>query len=295
MNTTQRDQWIDGVLVEVMKALMGDDKLRAALVFKGAWILNFHLGENRHSMDIDAAAEPMWAKAMENLDAEEAYLGKYLPQAVTRHFEKQSPVRFALEKIKITRNPPQHPRNWDMIQVSLTIKDSLNPTVRGLPAVELEVSAPESYGTEAVETREFLGVPAQVYALHRIAGEKLRAYLTSLPEYRRKMEGSVGRERAVRVKDLFDIARILKARPISYEEFWTRAAAEFRLACASRYVDCESATTFKQAWEQVRARYNEDRHLAAVPFAEVEEALDQVLAFFSQSAFFPLRFTLPPL
>lgn len=295
MNTTQRDQWIDGVLVEVMKALMGDEKLRAALVFKGAWILNFHLGENRHSMDIDAAAEPMWAKAMECLDAEEAYLDKYLPRAVTRHFENQNPVRFALEKTKITRNPPQHPRNWDMIQVSLTIKDSLNPTVRGLPAVELEVSAPETYGADAVETRDFLGVPAQVYALHRIAGEKLRAYLTSLPEYRRKMEGTIGRERAVRVKDLHDTARILKARPITDLDFWTRAASEFRLACASRYVDCESANTFKQGWEQVRARYTEDRHLASVSFAEVEAAIDQVLAFFSEMDVFPLQFTLPPL
>jgi len=67
------------------------------------------------------------------------------------------------------------------------------------------------------------------------------------------------------------------------------------LACASRYVDCESANTFKQGWEQVRARYTEDRHLASVSFAEVESAIDQVLAFFSQMDVFPLQFTLPPL
>jgi hypothetical protein len=38
------------------------------------------------------------------------------------------------------------------------------------------VPAPETLGPNAVETLEVQGIPARVYALHRIAGEKLRAY-----------------------------------------------------------------------------------------------------------------------
>ena len=107
--------------------------------------------------------------------------------------------------------------------------------VRGLPMLEIDVAAPETLGPDAVETITVKGIPARVYALHRIAGEKLRAYLTSLPAYRRKMQGG---DREFRVKDLHDIARILRARPVSDAKFWTEASHEFQLACESRLVDC---------------------------------------------------------
>jgi Nucleotidyl transferase AbiEii toxin, Type IV TA system len=113
MNPLNRERWVNEVLREVMTALMHDDSLRQALVFKGAWILNLHLGESRHSMDIDATAEPGWVREMGSLDKQEEFLREHLPKAVRRHFERQNPVRFTLEDAKFERNPANlHPRGW---------------------------------------------------------------------------------------------------------------------------------------------------------------------------------------
>jgi hypothetical protein len=89
MNPLQRERWVSEVLREVMTALMHDESLRQALVFKGAWILNLHLGESRHSMDIDASAEPGWVKEMGSMKNQEAFLREHLPSAVRRHFEPE--------------------------------------------------------------------------------------------------------------------------------------------------------------------------------------------------------------
>jgi len=293
MNPQQQDRWVAEVLREVMTAMMHDEALSAALVFKGAWVLNLHLGEFRHSMDIDAAAEPGWVEEMGCLDKQEAFLREHLPRAVRRHFERQNPVRFTLEEAKFNRNPADlHPRGWDMLCVKLVVRDHRMANVLGLPPAKLEVAAAESYGPDAVEMCDFLGVPAWVYALHRIAGEKLRAYLTSLPEYRAKMRGG---DRKFRVKDLHDLARIVHHRPLKDTDFWAKAMREFRLACESRYVDCAGPETFKQDWAEARLRYEQDRHLTTVPFPEAEAALDEVSAAFARMGVFPLAFSTPPI
>lgn len=291
MNQTQRERWVNEVLREVMAALMHDEALQQALVFKGAWILNLHLGENRHSMDIDATAEPGWVQEMGSLDNQETFLREHLPRAVHRHFERQNPVRFTLEDATFERNPPVlHPRGWDMLQVKLEIHDHSLTHTRSLPRAELEVAAAESYGPDAVEWRDFLGTPARVYALHRIAGEKLRAYLTSLPDCRAKMQGG---SREFRVKDLHDLARIVRQHPLEDGGFWEKAMREFNLACESRLVDCAGLETFQQDWAQARLRYEQDRHLTAIPWAEAESALKQILAGISAKARFPWIFEVP--
>ncbi|MEZ5386845.1 MAG: nucleotidyl transferase AbiEii/AbiGii toxin family protein [Prosthecobacter sp.] len=292
MNSLQRERWVDEVLAEVMMALMHDEALCQALIFKGARILNLHLKDSRQSMDIDATAEPAWADAMGSLEAQEAFLDGRLARAVQQHFESHDPVRFTLENAKISRRPSNHhPRGWDMLCASLLVKDHSKAHMRSLPAIELEISAVESYGSDAVEQRNFLGVSANVYALHRIAGEKLRAYLTSLPEYRAKMHGGT---REFRVKDLHDLARIVRHRPLTDTKFWLKAMQEFRLACESRLVDCSDPETFKQAWAQARQRYEQDAHLIPIPFEEVEVALDGILTLFSAKGVFPLLFPLVP-
>jgi len=159
--------------------------------------------------------------------------------------------------------------------------------VRGLPMLEIDVAAPETLGPDAVQTITVKGIPARVYALHRIAGEKLRAYLTSLPAYRRKMQGG---DREFRVKDLHDIARILRARPVSDVKFWTDAGHEFKLACQSRLVDCRGLESFMENWSQVRERYETDKSLDRVSFDEAEHALKTVVGLIEKQGIFPLEF-----
>jgi hypothetical protein len=169
----------------------------------------------------------------------------------------------------------------------IAVQDNSLAGVRGVPMLQIDVAAPETLGPHALETFSVRGIPARVYALHRIAGEKLRAYLTSLPAYRRKMQGG---EREFRVKDLYDIARILRARPVSDAGFWTEAGYEFKLACQSRLVDCLGLETFMENWSQARRRYETDASLRNVSFDEAEHALKAIVGLFEKQGNFPLEF-----
>ena len=63
-------------------------------------------------------------------------------------------------------------------------------------------------------------------------GEKLRAYLSSLPAYRKKLDRP---GEAIRAKDLYDITRILQREQLPGSTgFWKAALAEFRVCCESR-------------------------------------------------------------
>lgn len=293
MNPQERARWVQAVLREVLQAAIDAPELREALIFKGAWILNLHLHDDRQSMDIDAAAGPEWVGRHPDLAEQETFLGERFPVAVRRRFEHQNPVRYTLDAVRVERSPPnRHPRGWDMFRVHLTISDRQNPGVRALPAATIEVSAPERLGPHAIEERVIGGETARIYSLQRIAGEKLRAYLTSLPAYRHKRGGG---EREFRVKDLHDMVRIVRARPTSDRPFWREAAVEFKMACASRFVDCEGPAVFRQEWAQARIRYEQDRQLTRIPFEAVDAALNDILAVFVAEGVFPMSFEAPPL
>src|SRR6266853_946918 len=221
MDRETQVQWISEVLNEILIAVIASEPLRNALIFKGARILNFHLGESRQSLDIDSNMAPELVASTPDLGEQASFLEEQVPLALRRHFERQNPVRFKLGMVSVTRQPSKgHPRGWNAFLLMIEVQDNRRARVRGLPVLQIDVAAPERLGPDAVETLKIQGIPARVYALHRIAGEKLRAYLTSLPAYRQKMQGG---KRAFRVKDLNDIARILRARPASNLDFWTKA------------------------------------------------------------------------
>src|SRR5258708_16318237 len=206
------------------------------------------------------------AASIPDIVAQASFLEELIPPALRRHFERQNPVKFELGKVNVVRQPPKgHPRGWDAFLLRIEVQDNRRAGVLGLPKLQMDVAAPETLGPVAVETLNIQGIPAKVYALHRIAGEKLRAYLTSLPAYRQKMQGG---ERAVRVKDLNDIARILRARPASNLDFWTKSGHEFQLACQSRLVDCRGLESFIENWPLVRERSEVCECWRSMPFDE---------------------------
>ncbi len=288
MNSESRDDWINEVLNEVFIAVITSEPLRNALIFKGARILNRHVGNSRQSLDLDSNMAPELVASTPDLGARASFLEEHIPPALRRHFERQDPVTFTLGRVTVDRKPPKgHPRGWNAFRLRIKVDDNRLSTVRDLPPLEIDVAAPETLGPDAVETLDFQGVPAKVYALHRIAGEKLRAYLTSLPAYRRKMQGG---ERAFRVKDLQDIARIVRARPASKTDFWSNAGHEFQLACQSRLVDCRGLESFMEDWSLARGRYEVDRSLQNVSFGEAEQALTIVVGLIERQGIFPLEF-----
>jgi hypothetical protein len=291
MNSPERNRWLNGVIQEVLIAVVAHPPLRAALVFKGARILNLHLGTERQSLDIDSNLCPEFIREHAGLEEQQIWLKKEMASALRKHFESQSPVRFTIQGIEVRRNPPKipHPRNWDAMVVVVKVSDEKFRGVLGLPNVEIEIAAPELLGPKAVTELSIQGHTLRAYALHRIAGEKLRAFLTSLPAYREKMKGGT---RAHRVKDLHDLARILASRPIQDDGFWRDSAAEFRLACESRLVDCVGLDTFLQGWEASRTAYTSDATLNTIPFSEAEQALRKIIHRFVEFGVFPLEFPL---
>jgi hypothetical protein len=56
---------------------------------------------------------------------------------------------------------------WNAFLLRIEVQDNCVAGVRGLPLLEIDVPAPETLNVQ--------GIPARVYALRRIAGEKLRA------------------------------------------------------------------------------------------------------------------------
>lgn len=291
MNEERRKQWMDEVLAEILCAISAYGPLRQALVFKGARILNLHLGTPRRSLDIDSNLRVEYQREMPDLAEQTAWFEDHLKRAIHNHFENQEPVRYQLDAVQVEKNPEAepHPRGWDGWLATIRITDQRVRSVRSLPALKLDIAAPEDLGPDAVCELPMGEITVNAYALHRIAGEKLRAYLSSLPAYRRKISS---RQRPVRAKDLHDLARILEARPIANEEFWLKAAHEFKLACESRLVDCEGPATFHANWDATRAAYESDPALTSIPWADAEQALSTILDFFSRHPVFPLRFPL---
>ena len=288
MNRASRDQWINQVLDEVFVAVVASEPLRNALIFKGARILNLHLGDSRQSLDIDSNMAPELVASTPDLAAQADFLQEHVPPALRRHFERQNPVRFTVGRVLVEHQPAKrHVRGWDAFRLRIEVQDNSLPGVLGLPKLEIDVAAPETLGPNAVVTLDIQGFPARVYALHRIAGEKLRAYLTSLPAYRRKMKGG---KREFRVKDLHDLARILRSRPASDTDFWAKAGREFKLACESRLVDCCGLETFMEDWPLARQRYEADASLLAVAFSDAEQALKVIVGLIEMQEIFPLAY-----
>lgn len=292
MKPDERNEWSDHCLQEILQAVGSDAELKDALVFKGARILNLHLGTHRQSLDIDSSLDVGFHDSMPDRDAQADWFREKLGQAVRSHFEGQDPVRYVLDGISVRKNPkgPPHPRGWNGLVAEMNISDGLLRNVRNLPSLELEIAAPELLGPGAVCELEIDGFSLHAYSLHRIAGEKLRAFLTSLPAYRRKMSS---RERIHRAKDLHDIVRILRSEPITARPFWEQAAGEFMLACESRYVDCGGLATFQEDWDATRVTYLDDPSLARIPWEEVGEALTAVVGFIGDLGIFPLIHPLP--
>ena len=292
MNPIDRDEWIDGVLSQVILALARNAQLRAALIFKGARILAMHLGDDRKSLDLDSNLAPIESLNGINREDAAAFLQDNIRKAVDQYYETQNPVRFQVDNVKVRVKPSMaHPMGWVGYEVLISLRDSVHLEVKGLPPIPVEVATMEPLGQEAVvELPLEAGVSVKCFALHRIAAEKLRAFLQSLPPYCAKFKRPF---RAPRVKDLYDLAQIMRANAIGESKFWDAVSTEFVLACKSRKVDCDGIDSFREAWTDTKEQYESDRSLGRIPLGEAESALVQIVRYLERHNIFPLHFPLP--
>ncbi len=293
MNPDEAENWKEELLIEIFLALSKHQPLQTMLVFKGARVLNELLQTvGRRSLDIDSNLLRSFVDSTPDRKQQQANLEKELSIAITRHFEGQSPVKYSLERVSIKPQPPKnHPYGWDAYHVKVSVIDHTRPGVRGLPSLTLDVAAPEALLEDSIAPLRLGSETILAYTLERVAGEKLRAFLSSLPQYREKVKKP---GEAVRVKDIFDIARIARQRPLDNNEFWSKAGKEFRLACEFRFIDCLGIDSFEQDLATTQSAYENDPTIPnEISFNDAWQTIREVTAFLEANAIIPFEFPLP--
>ncbi|WP_162258367.1 nucleotidyl transferase AbiEii/AbiGii toxin family protein [Frateuria sp. Soil773] len=293
MNPAQRQAWIREALDMAFQALASWPELRDKLVYKGGRVLALRLGgEQRASYDLDANLLLAFAIKHPDRNEQAEMLRDLFTQAIQAHAETQDPVRYELVDVRVKHRPrADHPLGWNAFEVVVKLRDFMNEGVQGLPNIEFDVAAPEELGTHAVAPLGVGGDTVFAYTLERIAGEKMRAFLSSLPSYRHKVKKPGD---AVRAKDLYDVTKILGVHPIGEVDFWKAAAEEFHLACASRYIDCTGIGTFAEDIDVTRSTYETDATLPKdIVFDAAWHAIEDIVRFWEAQRVFPLRFPLP--
>lgn len=294
MNSQQSKHWKNEVLGQVLSAFARHPPLRAILIFKGARILNLRLGEElRQSLDIDSNLDISFTATHSSLVEQQAYLQHESMAALQHFFQRQDPIRYEVQSVRVEQKPADgmHPFGWTGFMVVANLGDRKHPGVRGLPRIELDVASPEQLSVRAVSELAVDDHTVLAYSLERIAGEKMRAFLSSLPAYIDKIGRRIDSRR---VKDLYDLARIRRRHAITDMTFWLNAGEEFRAACQSRFIDCDGLATFSDGLAATRLLYDRDSALShSIPFEEAWDTISQVVTFFERHQLVPFRVPLP--
>ncbi|MXY66430.1 MAG: nucleotidyl transferase AbiEii/AbiGii toxin family protein [Gammaproteobacteria bacterium] len=290
MNRADAEDWKEEVLLEIFESLLTHAPLQSVLVFKGAHVLNERLQEpGRRSLDIDSNLLQGFVQSTPDRTTQQEILERELQLAISRYFQSQSPVKYSLQTIHVKPRPPRlHPRGWDSYDVRISIIDHTRPRVLGLPSITLDIAAPEALGQGSIAPLRMNEATVWAYTLERITGEKLRAFLSSLPAYRTKVTKP---GEAVRVKDVFDIARIRRVRSLDDHEFWIAAGKEFQVACKSRLIDCLGLQSFEEDLDTTRSSYENDPTLPkSIDFDEAWNAIRDIVVFLESIHVIPFEF-----
>jgi hypothetical protein len=294
VNKGQQNRWKCEVLDMILMAFADHPPLHDILIFKGARILNLRLGEeSRQSMDIDSNISVGFASAHSEPADQQAYLKKECEAALNPFFQKQDPVRYELRSVRSEMKPTdgKHRFGWTGFVLNVAVHDHRKSSVRGLPVLKIDVAYPEKLGEHAVSELSWQGHSINAYSLARITGEKLRAFLSSLPAYAEK----IGRTSySVRVKDLYDVARIVRENTVRENHFWKVVGDEFLLACKSRYVDCIGLDTFAENSDQTKNLYENDPTLPKdIAFDEAWSSIRQITDLLNDFKITPFERPLP--
>jgi hypothetical protein len=293
MNRRDSDRWQSEILDEIFAALAAGKELAECLVFKGARVLSAILHGGRQSLDLDSNLLRQFAEKFPDRELQRSFLEQHIRRAVVNRFESQDPVKFELRGIAVkpkSREP--HPMGWDGFEVKLNIHDLTRPGVKSLPSIEIDVAAPEELLATSLSELRVGESSALAYSLTRIAGEKMRAFLSSLPAYRIKLKKP---GETVRAKDLYDLARIHRAHDFDDTKFWKTAAQEFRLACRSRFIDCSGLDTFMEQWQVTSQTYAQDPTIPKdINVDEARRTLEAVVTFMLDDGVIPFDHPLPP-
>ena len=294
MNNDAQRVWKAAALTEVLRAIAQSETLCARLIFKGGRILHRRLGrEARQSYDLDAALTQAFVAEFPEREAQRRAIHDELTSSLARYFARVDPVQFTPRDVRVVLKPRDaHPQGWNAFEVQIRLVDLALQRGQTPPTLTIDLSAPESLGPKATATMDVDGHQVTAYTLERIAGEKLRAFLSSLPTHRAKFAKPGN---AVRAKDLYDLACIATAMPLSNSVFWDTVALEFGHACASRHVDCVGIASFAEQFEVTRAAYEGDATIPKdIPFDVAWSAVREIVSRFAATGAVPRSYPSRP-
>lgn len=293
MNPDHANKWKDALLDEILEAISTSTFLAETLIFKGARVLARHIPDvARQSLDIDANCTQEFVDNFPDRAEQARRLEAGFHAAIRRKFESQNPVTKSLEYVRVLPQPPRnHPRGWNAFEVAIRVIDASLSSPKSVPTLRLDIAAPESLSEHSTQEVEVGGRRLRVYSLERIAGEKLRAFLSSTPAHQEKIQRTGG---ALRVKDLYDLACIVRNTPLTETDFWNKVAAEFRTACESRFVDCDGWATFSAVTDIAHGNYDKDPTLPkALPFESAWPAVQTIVQHLERTGTTPFAFAMP--
>lgn len=294
MDRRSQEQWNHDALDVVFAALARSRTVAGRMVFKGARVLNRRLGNNdRQSLDIDANLTQQFLAEHPDPEARRSVLANEIGLALEYHVADFESGRYGVESVTLELKPEKqnHRHGWGGLVAHVRLRDARHEHVIGLPTLDIDIAAPENVGAQGAGPLQIDGAVVSAYTLERMAAEKLRAFLQSLPAWNAK---TGLRARAVRVRDLYDLMRIHKARPLGDRAFWSTVGEEFRLACESRAVDCEGMASFEQEIDVTRASFGGD---ATIPkdwtFDEIWSVITAIVERLTSEGSIPVSFPLP--
>ena len=291
MNEAQQKQWKDETINHILIALSRNENIRNCLIFKGAIILNLLLNTTRLSLDLDSNLDIEFAHKFPKRKDQKKFLHEKIQQALTNYFEDQNPVRYEINQLGVEANQEiADPKGRNAFKINITLIDHENSDIRGLPRLIIDIAAPESFSKISLIDLPIENNTIKAYSLERITGEKARAFLSSLPTYRNKISKS---PRAVRVKDLYDLSRIIKKKQINENEFWKKAGEEFHLACKSRFVDCKGVESFMENWEVTKDTYEKETIIPSdIGIDDVKNNLFSIINYWEKIRIIPFNYRL---
>lgn len=293
MDISQQNAWRREALDMVFRALASSQSLKDQLIFKGARVLSLHLGNNhRASYDLDANLLTAFVVRHQDRQEQSICLKEMISEAIKSYTQSQAIVRYELNSVAVKLSPKDsHQLGWNAFQIKIRLVDLKNVGVRALPTVDFDIAAPEELGPNSKTLLTIGEGVVFAYTLERIAGEKMRAFLSTLKAYRKKVSK---RGDDIRAKDVYDIACILREKPLSDFHFWHAAGDEFRLACESRYVDCSGIATFEQDLELTRTSYGSDAFIPKdIEFDAAWRYIQNIVTHWESLGIIPFNFPLP--
>ncbi len=293
MNPTEMDAWKQEMLERVLEAMAESAEIRERLVFKGARVLRHRLsGVARGSLDIDSNLLPTAFPAGTELQLQATKLRRWLHECLTSSFASERVERYRVVGLTVKAKPRDgHPRGWTMLVARIRV-DDLSRDVRNFPALMIEMASPEPMTLRSMAPLVLERGTVNAHTLERITGEKLRAFLSSLPAYRSKANKP---HAAIRAKDIYDLATIHGARPPSdHTDFWQTVGAEFALTCQARFVDCAGWSSFAAGESATKSQYEDATIIPTdISFDKAWAALEDLVRCLEGHGLFPMAFPFP--